>query len=302
MEIYAPKYYLDFKCKASNCKHSCCIGWEIDVDKKSLENYANLKGLYKEEILKSIEHNPTPHFKLLKDKKCPHLDPKGLCKIISNFGEDCLCDICREHPRFYNYTPLGLEVGLGLSCEESCRIILSSPFYDEFIKVGLTSEDAEDFEFNPLPIRDKIFAVLKDEKLSYKQKLVILSTEFSVNLKELSDCDWKDVLSSLEYLDESHKELFLNYSSTASNTPENLEIYLERALAYFVFRHLPKAQSECEIKSYLGLCLFLERLLCSVLRAKKAFSLNEIIPLATTLSEEIEYNEDNVENILFQFI
>ena len=287
MEIYAPKYYLDFKCIASNCKHSCCIGWEIDVDKNTLEKYTNLTANYKEEILNSIDYTPTPHFKLLKNERCPHLDQNGLCKIISNFGEDCLCDICREHPRFYNYTPLGLEVGLGLSCEESCRIILSSPFYDELIKVGLTSEDAEDFEFNPLPIRNKIFAVL---------------TEFSVNLKELTNCDWKEVLSSLEYLDESHKELFFNYSSTASNTPENLEIYLERALAYFVFRHLTKAQSECEIKSYLGLCLFLERLLCSVLRAKKAFSLDKIIPLAITLSEEIEYNEDNVESILFQFI
>ena len=301
MEIYAPKYYLDFKCKASNCKHSCCIGWEIDVDKNTLEKYTNLTANYKDEILNSIDYAPTPHFKLLKNERCPHLDQNGLCKIISNLGEDYLSNICREHPRFYNYTPSGLEVGLGLSCEESCRLILSSPSYCKFIKVGLSNENEENFEFNPLPIRDKIFKILQDKRLPYKQKLGVIANDFSVNLKELSDGDWNEVLSSLEYLDESHKELFSNYSSSVSSTPSCIELYLERALAYFVFRHLTKAQSEYEIKSYLGLCLFLERLLCSVLRARKAFSLNEIIPLAITLSEEIEYNEDNVESILFQF-
>jgi lysine-N-methylase len=32
MKLRAPKYYLDFACIADRCKHSCCIGWEIDVD------------------------------------------------------------------------------------------------------------------------------------------------------------------------------------------------------------------------------------------------------------------------------
>ena len=32
MKIFAPDYYRDFKCSAGNCKHSCCIGWEIDID------------------------------------------------------------------------------------------------------------------------------------------------------------------------------------------------------------------------------------------------------------------------------
>lgn len=302
MKIYAPKYYLDFKCIASKCKHSCCIGWEIDVDQNSLEKYANLDANYKYEILQSIENSPTPHFKLLENERCPHLDQNGLCKIISNLNESYLCDICREHPRFYNYTPNGLEVGLGMSCEEACRLILCSSYYDEIVQVGNDGELQENFDFNPIPFRDKIFKILKDEKLPYKQKLAILSVEFSINLKELSDGDWKEVLSSLEYLEKSRKELFSNYSSSVNNTPKNLEIYLERALAYFVFRHLTKAQSEYEIKSYLGLCLFLERLLCSILKAKNAFSLGEIAPLAITLSEEIEYNEDNVESILFEFI
>ena len=32
-----PDYYSAFRCIAGACKHSCCIGWEIDIDEESLE-------------------------------------------------------------------------------------------------------------------------------------------------------------------------------------------------------------------------------------------------------------------------
>ena len=36
--VYAePDFYGKFKCTAEKCRHSCCIGWEIDIDKKSEE-------------------------------------------------------------------------------------------------------------------------------------------------------------------------------------------------------------------------------------------------------------------------
>ena len=30
-----PDFYDDFHCLASACRHSCCVGWEIDVDAES---------------------------------------------------------------------------------------------------------------------------------------------------------------------------------------------------------------------------------------------------------------------------
>ena len=30
MTVTVPSYYKDFKCIADKCRHSCCIGWEID--------------------------------------------------------------------------------------------------------------------------------------------------------------------------------------------------------------------------------------------------------------------------------
>ena len=39
MRLFAPRYYLDFKCIADKCENSCCVVWEIDVD----EIYKNLE-------------------------------------------------------------------------------------------------------------------------------------------------------------------------------------------------------------------------------------------------------------------
>ena len=39
MRIVVPDYYDQFCCLAGECTHSCCIGWEIDVDAEALSFY-----------------------------------------------------------------------------------------------------------------------------------------------------------------------------------------------------------------------------------------------------------------------
>ena len=79
MKLYAPGYYKNFKCVADKCNHSCCVGWEIDVDEKTLEKYKNLNNDYKKTIIESISLEGAPHFRLTCGERCPHLDEKGLC-------------------------------------------------------------------------------------------------------------------------------------------------------------------------------------------------------------------------------
>ena len=64
MKLLAPSYYKKFKCIADKCTHSCCIGWEIDIDTDTYEKYSRMSGEFGKEILKSIEISDTPHFKL----------------------------------------------------------------------------------------------------------------------------------------------------------------------------------------------------------------------------------------------
>ena len=301
MKLYAPEYYKNFLCIADKCRHSCCIGWEIDVDRDSARKYASLTDGYGLEIQKSITKKGTPHFKLKKDDRCPHLNENGLCKIILNLGEGYLCHICREHPRFYNYTTLGKEVGLGMSCEEACRIILSSDNFGIFVDIGEIGEDEETLDylkFDAVAHRKSIFEILCDRSLSLEQSLHKISKIYDVSPSKIPDDTWISTLDSLEYLDGSHKDIFACYSSNSVCTC-NLECYLKRALAYFVFRHCSGAEDESEFRAALGFSLFCERLLASA--CKNTDSFEEICDAARIISEELEYSEDNTEAIKTEF-
>ena len=301
MKLYAPEYYKNFVCIADKCRHSCCIGWEIDVDRDTAKKYASLNEGYGLEIQKSITKRGTPHFKLKKGDRCPHLNENGLCKIILNLGEGYLCHICREHPRFYNYTALGKEVGLGLSCEEACRIILSSDNYEKFTDLGVISEEEETVEplnFNAIEHRKAIFDILGDRSVPYARRLQKISEIYGVSPANIPDDGWLSTLDSLEYLDNSHKELFTCYSSEITDHNQ-LENHLERALAYFIFRHASSAEDASEFRASLGFSLFCERLLASL--CKNAQGFEEICDMARTISEELEYSEDNTEAIKTEF-
>ena len=39
-----PDYYKEFRCIAGACRHSCCIGWKIDIDAASAARYAAVGG------------------------------------------------------------------------------------------------------------------------------------------------------------------------------------------------------------------------------------------------------------------
>ena len=120
MKTVAPDYYNDFRCIAGRCRHTCCEGWEIDIDEESVPRF-----LAEPEIARHISSDGTVHIELLEGERCPFLREDGLCKMIINYGEDMLCGICRDHPRFRNYWSDRVELGLGLVCEEAGRLILS---------------------------------------------------------------------------------------------------------------------------------------------------------------------------------
>ena len=298
MKIYAPEYYKNFTCIADRCRHSCCIGWEIDIDEGTANLYLSLEKGYGKSIKESVDTDGVPHFCLSANDRCPHLNDCGLCRIILELGEDYLCEICREHPRFYNDTCRGKEVGLGMSCEEACRIILSSENYGNFITVGELDEDPELCELDTVALRERIYAILSNSALPYTVRRNEISRVFGT--AELDDTEAIELIASLEYLDENHKKLFLEYSSDVS-TPQKHEKALERALAYFIFRHCTEAVDENEYRATIGFCLFCEKLLASILTSQNATSEEEIATLARILSEEIEYSEDNTNAIISAF-
>lgn len=300
MEIFAPLYYKNFKCIASGCKHSCCVGWQIEVDRVTCEKYLTLKGDYAQKIRESLTKKNPRRFKMTKNKRCPHFDEKGLCKIILNYGEDFLCEICREHPRFYNRTARGLEVGVGISCPTACELVLTSDGYDNFTKVGEVDSVEDLPTLDCLAFLTEIFKITADRSTPLSNRFDKIEKLYGVSLGEQSDERWRKIINALEYLHEDRKVLFLNFS-THSEISNAFEKQIERAFAYFIYRHLPTAQNKDEFRKTLGFCLFCTGLLISLINFTNAKTLDEIIDLAVTVSEEIEYSLDNKEQILSAF-
>ena len=303
MELYAPEYYKEFACIADKCRHSCCIGWEIDIDEDSLERFKTLGGKYGDKVRISISaDDDTPHFILKKDGSCPHLDEFGLCKMITHYGGDVLCDICREHPRFYNILPDQCEVGIGASCEAAARLILDSDNYDNIIRVGeYTAPCQEKREKKPLSavfLREHLYKILKDTSIPYPERLEKLYKTCGISPSVNSDDSWIDVISELEYMDSETKELFSAYSSDTGIAEEESKS-LSRFLAYLIYRHASEAETGDAIRHALGFAFFLERLFASLINTNGADKRYE---LARIISEEIEYSEDNVESIKMEFI
>jgi len=300
MKLSVPLYYKSFKCIADRCRHSCCIGWEIDVDGATMEKYRTLSEGYGKNILESIEGDE-PHFRLCADEQCPHLDERGLCRIITNLGEEYLCNICRAHPRFYNDTKRGKEAGVGMACEEAARIILSSDDYDKMTKIDEFCPDEGEFsaDFDAVSLREKIYSILA-KSIPYTEKLSEIEEAFGVSPSALSDEEWKSILSSLEYLNEDHKALFSCYSSEISS-PKRSEAYLRRSLAYFIYRNCSDESMDEGFRASVGFSLFCERLLASLIKEKDASDLESVCDLARIISEEIEYSTDNTDVLKEEF-
>ena len=37
MILRVPDYFDEFECIAGRCRHSCCAGWEVEIDEKTFD-------------------------------------------------------------------------------------------------------------------------------------------------------------------------------------------------------------------------------------------------------------------------
>jgi len=167
MKIIVPDYYKEFKCIADKCQHTCCKGWEVEIDDVSLERYSDIAY-----INEKIERTQDNHFKLIEDEKCPFLLESGLCDMIVNFGEEMICQTCADHPRFRNFWSDRIEMGLGLVCEEAAGIILSkeTPMALEVLSEDMDAEDGADedeikIDSDVLPEDEEWLMALRDKMI-----------------------------------------------------------------------------------------------------------------------------------------
>ncbi|MBR6768636.1 MAG: flagellin lysine-N-methylase [Clostridia bacterium] len=295
MKLYAPNYYKDFHCIASDCKHSCCVGWEIDIDKDSLSRYQSMTHPYGEIIRKHIEmQDDTACFALTKEERCPFLKENGLCDMILTLGEDSLCQICRDHPRFRSFFSDREEIGIGLCCEEAARLVLCQKEKTEVVMLSDDGENEDLWEEEDalLALREKLFDILQNRSIPLAERADRMLQK--VSAKPITDLpSWIERLMSLEQLDPAWQKL-LNKLNTQERTPKDLDWPLEKFMLYLLYRHLPNAEDESEIRAtvrfaYLGYLLV------------KTICENTNTPIeeaARLFSSEIEYSEENTATLM----
>ena len=284
MEIF-PNYYEKFNCIADKCKHSCCIGWEIDIDDDTMDFYNSLDTELGEKIRANIEGDP-PHFALKERDRCPFLNGKGLCDIILSCGESALCEICTLHPRFKNFYENYEEVGLGLCCEEAVRVILDTDEKFEIEIPSLATDDERDF----LEIRGTVFDILQDRESSILTRFEELAEMFSLKFN-FSISKLRDKYLSLERLDEKWGEELLKLKEFDKSVFDKYPIYFEQLAVYFVFRHFYEGDMRENVNFALMSCYVLGAMWSRCADKEKMFD------LVRRYSSEVEYSEENLDMI-----
>ena len=334
MILHVPDYYKDFKCKADKCRNTCCQNWEIDIDENSLDIYKKAGGKFGDKIRDSIEYEETPHFKLDNNQKCPLLTENGLCSIYTELGEDKMCEICKLHPRFFEWFGNIKEGGVGLCCEEAAEIIINH-------KVGLTFEDIITDEKNEDEIdevslkmynflcscRDILYSIIQDMNIKFEEKLSII-LDFADKLQDnIDSCNYEipdikkcrknlkinllhimERFNEFDFLEEKNKKRFEdnvknyyqyeNASKKLFEIDSNTEKYLLNIVQYFIMRYFIKGAYSDEILSSVRMAVtaaeYLQFEFTRIYPDDFKSGINGCIDAVCSFSSEIEYSEENI--------
>ena len=313
MILRKPDFYDSFKCIASRCSDTCCVGWEIDIDENSQAAYRKVTGTFGDKLRENIEDG---HFKLLPHDRCPFLDKENLCEIYAHLGEGALCDICREHPRFVEVYGDIMERGLGLCCEEAARLLLAGDepltFTTEECNEPEDELDDDDREIRDevLYAREQIFATLADKALTFQEKLNNIFGYTDENpFAPLENAEaYLELLAKLESYGPAWDEALARIKAKVDTVQDVKaledqgffsETESERLLAYLIYRHYAKCLMEGREQGKLMFALFfwnLARFFTHELAGSTADDAQAIkINAVKMLSKQLEYAEEIME-------
>lgn len=305
MQYVYPDYYKKFNCISSECKHNCCIGWEIDIDSETLDYYSSVGGEIGKRLKENISYNDVPHFILSKNDRCPFLNENNLCDIITDLGEESLCDICYSHPRFYNEFSGRTEVGLGLCCEAAAKLILGQKHH-----ICLKSEENLKSADKNIILRDKLIKILQNGDKSIIKRCEEMLDFLNIRPLKTSIDKQIDFLLSLERLDKKWtKTLITVKESHKTSDFDSFDKYMadrqieyEQLLVYFIYRHFASASEESEIKASALFAVFgytiIHAIGAVIFSQKGKYTFENQVEITRMFSAEIEYSEDNFKKIL----
>ena len=300
MKLIAPDYYKDFNCIADKCKHSCCVGWEIDIDEETLEFYNSICTNFGERLRTNIVFDgDTHHFKLADDERCPFLNERGLCDIITELGEGALCSICADHPRFRSFFIGRTELGLGLCCEAAARLILTKKEKTSLFELeddGVVN-DIDLWDSILLSERRRLIEIAQDRSIpvEHRAQKILYIANARLPMKSLSE--YLQIYSKLERLDPEWDNILSRLGKPKAYDAICLEAAFEQLLVYFLYRHIPSATNKSELAGYTAFAVLSYRIIKAICERTGA-DIDTLCEISRAYSCEIEYSEENTRAIV----
>lgn len=236
-----PHYYKDFKCIAGDCPDTCCAGWQIVIDEKSLEKYEQYVGHFSTRLEEGIDWSEGVFYQ--DDcKRCSMLNKDNLCDMVLNMGENHLCKTCDLYPRHEEEFEGVREWSLSLSCPVAAHMILSCKEPVNFIVEENDDDDPlidefEDFDFLLFSqledAREVIYKVVQNRDLSINDRLKILmkiGSTLQVCLEENRICDMQQIIANVDDIAGEVDISFDTPGDRYSFLEENFSIFSELEL------------------------------------------------------------------------
>ena len=291
-----PDYFPSFRCLARACRHTCCAGWEIYIDRETVNDYAMVEGDFGIELKNNIREKDGEFlFCLDENERCKFLNKQGLCRIIQTLGEDWLCEICAEHPRFYNYYSDDFaEIGLGACCELAAHLLITGEVPIRYLSSGDFSDEVFPDDLKGLvELRGDILSVLYDTNKHFSDKITEIEKLMSFVPNIETDYDWIMFFRELEIMNPEWLNI-LNSDSLKNNyfqldsIPDN--IITMRVIDYFLYRYfLVRHETPTVILEFALLSVWI------IYKAAGIIGLEEAVRL---YSAEIEYSDDNMTKVM----
>ncbi len=315
MVVTQPDYYENFTCIAGDCPDSCCIGWQVVIDREHLEFYRTLEGETGNFIRQGIVNvDGEPSFALC-NGRCCNLREDGLCKIQYALGETALSNVCGFYPRFVTELGLIREQGLSISCPEVARIVLTKAE-----PVSLKTYQTDDplrylHDVEPERLialrqgRDRGISILqnRDLPLSRRMKDLLL---LGIEIDALEEPNTVIPMSDEAFALFRHRlyELYLSLERLRPHWTQILETgrqstplrilnedpCWEQLLVYYLFKYsLRSAMEENFIE-----CIIMSILSVILLQELYSHRVGDLIYLVQLYAKETEHNDNNLETIL----
>ena len=281
MKEYVLSYYPDFKCIAEKCKHTCCAGWEMNIDSATLDVYKKHTSCFKQRLQSGINFKKS-RFKSDKTGRCAFLTDNGLCDIIINLGE---------------------QMGLGFCCEQATKIILA---YEKKIDVVLVSDDGNDLEptfiqTQILNFRQKALDIIQDRSRDINDRLERLLLLCSASIRV---GDFKKITRRLRAFERLEKAWLVRLKKLSKNgfslkVDASNALYCEQFLVNSIYRLVSDAEDTIAVRNRVLSCIISWFIINGIFEMENQnqdeFAL--ICDVVRAYSAEVEYSQKNLEKL-----